>query len=70
MKLPSTEKAGLRRQTKTAHFPTCRTGAVTKEQLKAAPWKLLAGIGLIEALSQVLGFIGASKLPGALHDEF
>jgi drug/metabolite transporter (DMT)-like permease len=43
-----------------------RTGAVTKEQLSAAPWKLLAGIGLIEALSQILGFIGASKLPGVV----
>ncbi len=42
-----------------------RTGAVSKEQLKAAPWKLLAGVGLIEAASQILGFIGASKLPGA-----
>jgi hypothetical protein len=26
--------------------------------------KLLAAIGLIEALSQVSGFIGASRLPG------
>lgn len=38
---------------------------MSKEQLQAAPWKLLAGVGLIEAASQILGFIGASKLPGA-----
>lgn len=38
---------------------------MTAKQLKAAPVKLFAGVGVIEALSQVLGFIGASKLPGA-----
>jgi hypothetical protein len=47
-------------------FYDCRTGAISSEQLKQAPIKLLAAIGLIEALSQVSGFIGASKLPGEL----
>lgn len=43
-----------------------RSGIVSEKQLKAVPLKLFAGVGAIEAVSQVLGFIGASKLPGVL----
>lgn len=50
----------------TALFVRYKTGAVSKKQLEAAPMKLFAGVGVIEALSQVLGFIGASKLPGVI----
>ena len=44
----------------------CRAGAVTKEMLRAVPLKLFAFSGAIQALSQVLGFMGAARLPGML----
>lgn len=43
----------------------CRNGSVTKEMLDAPDKRLFLLIGGLEAVSQLLGFIGASKLPGA-----
>lgn len=37
---------------------------MSQKQWDAVPLKLFAGVGAIEAISGVLGFIGASKLPG------
>lgn len=42
----------------------CRSGQVTQEMLDAPDKRLFVGIGALEAASQLLGFIGASKLPG------
>ena len=44
------------------HFRN-QTGTVTKEMLEV-PKKQFLGIGAIEALSSVTGFISAAKLPG------
>lgn len=44
----------------------CRSGIVTKEMLQAPDRKLFLWIGGLEAFSQLLGFIGASKLPGVV----
>ncbi len=44
----------------------CRSGIITKEMLQAPDRKLFLWIGGLEALSQLLGFIGASKLPGVV----
>ena len=38
---------------------------MTKEMLNAPDKRLFVLIGGLEAVSQLLGFIGASKLPGA-----
>ena len=43
-----------------------RAGIVTKDMLAAPNKKLFLWIGALEALSQLLGFIGASKLPGVV----
>lgn len=45
---------------------SCRSGIVTKEMLQAPDRKLFLWIGGLEAFSQLLGFIGASKLPGVV----
>lgn len=47
------------------HVP-CRSGIITKEMLQAPDRKLFLWIGSLEAVSQLLGFIGASKLPGVV----
>ena len=44
-----------------------RAGIVTKDMLSAPNKRLFLYIGGLEAVSQLLGFIGASKLPGALQ---
>ena len=44
----------------------CRSGIITKEMLQAPDRKLFLWIGGLEATSQLLGFIGASKLPGVV----
>jgi drug/metabolite transporter (DMT)-like permease len=41
-----------------------RSGAVTKEMFAATDKRIFVGIGALEAASQLLGFVGASKLPG------
>ncbi|KAK9806031.1 hypothetical protein WJX73_007294 [Symbiochloris irregularis] len=41
-----------------------RSGQVTKEMLGVTDKRLFIGIGALEAASSLLGFIGASKLPG------
>ena len=46
---------------------TCRSGSVSQAMLDAPDKRLFVGIGILEAASQLLGFIGASKLPGHLH---
>ncbi len=43
-----------------------RAGIVTKDMLDAPNKRLFWWIGGLEALSQLLGFIGASKLPGVV----
>ncbi|KAK9843738.1 hypothetical protein WJX81_004492 [Elliptochloris bilobata] len=43
-----------------------RSGAVTKDMLNAPDKRLFVLIGGLEAVSQLLGFIGASKLPGVV----
>ena len=48
------------------HVRLCRSGIITKEMLKAPDRKLFLWIGGLEAFSQLLGFIGASKLPGVV----
>ena len=48
-----------------ACMPFIRTGTVSQDMLDATDKKLFVGIGGLEAASQLLGFIGASKLPGA-----
>ncbi len=51
-----------------------RSGIVTKDMLNAPNKKLFLWIGGLEAVSQLLGFIGAAKLPGTglpfLHSAF
>lgn len=42
----------------------CRSGQVTQKMLDAPDKRLFIGIGGLEAASQLLGFVGASKLPG------
>ena len=42
----------------------CRSGQVTQKMLDAPDKRLFLGIGGLEAASQLLGFVGASKLPG------
>ncbi len=44
----------------------CRSGEVTQKMLDAPDKRLFIGIGGLEAASQLLGFVGASKLPGGL----
>ena len=46
--------------------PWCmgRSGTVTNDMLEAPNKRLFLYIGLMEAASQLLGFIGANKLPG------
>ncbi len=44
----------------------CRSGEVTQKMLDAPDKRLFIGIGGLEAASQLLGFVGASKLPGRL----
>lgn len=46
----------------------CRSGEVTQKMLDAPDKRLFLGIGGLEAASQLLGFVGASKLPGRLAD--
>ena len=46
----------------------CRSGEVTQKMLDAPDKRLFIGIGGLEAASQLLGFVGASKLPGRLTD--
>jgi hypothetical protein len=41
---------------------------VTKDMLDAPDKRLFVLIGGLEAVSQLLGFVGASKLPGAARD--
>lgn len=41
-----------------------RSGIVTKDMIDAPNKKLFLWIGGLEAVSQLLGFIGAAKLPG------
>jgi hypothetical protein len=41
---------------------------VTQKMLDAPDKRLFLGIGGLEAASQLLGFVGASKLPGRLAD--
>lgn len=43
-----------------------RSGIVTTEMLEAPDRRLFLWIGGLEAFSQLLGFIGASKLPGVV----
>ena len=43
---------------------SCRSGEVTQKMLDAPDKRLFIGIGGLEAASQLLGFVGASKLPG------
>ncbi|CAL5218945.1 g696 [Coccomyxa viridis] len=50
----------------TALLVRYRSGIITKEMLQAPDRKLFLWIGGLEALSQLLGFIGASKLPGVV----
>ena len=45
-------------------LPGCRSGQVTQKMLDAPDKRLFLGIGGLEAASQLLGFVGASKLPG------
>ena len=40
---------------------------MTQKMLDAPDKRLFLGIGGLEAASQLLGFVGASKLPG-MHD--
>ena len=42
----------------------CRQGIVTDEMIAAPDKRLFALNGLLEAMSQLLGLVGASKLPG------
>ncbi|CAK0779329.1 hypothetical protein CVIRNUC_004745 [Coccomyxa viridis] len=49
-----------------ALFLRYRSGIITKEMLQAPDRKLFLWIGGLEAFSQLLGFIGASKLPGVV----
>ena len=37
---------------------------MTQQMLDATDKRLFVGIGILEAFSQLLGFLGASKLPG------
>ena len=45
-------------------MPDLRSGQVTQKMVDAPDKRLFVGIGALEAASQLLGFIGASKLPG------
>ena len=47
--------------------PACRSGIVTKVMLDT-PKKMFLVIGALEAAAQILGFIGAAKLPGQIAD--
>lgn len=42
---------------------TCRSGIVTQQMLDT-PKKQFLLIGALEAAAQILGFVGAAKLPG------
>ena len=49
-------------------IPCSRSGEVTPEMLDAPDKRLFILIGALEAASQLLGFIGASQLPGEAAD--
>ncbi|KAK9809203.1 hypothetical protein WJX72_011262 [[Myrmecia] bisecta] len=48
----------------TTLFLRYRAGLVTKQMLDVTPKQLFLAVGALEALSSLLGFIGAARLPG------